>query len=402
MKVGVVFGVSELADPSAFEKKASDFLTALAREFEIMGGVFVSKKADFKGIKEEVDFNEADVLLIYPLTGGTENGLKEFAVYRKPVVIYGDPFNNSIAAGIELREYFRERLLPAVLVNSMEELKAALLGYEDMMEIFEKFLRVRLGLIGRVSPWLINERFELPYVHISLKKFYEYYGGVTEEEGWKAVEDVVSRAKEIREPDRKELTKAGKVYVALKRIVEDYKLDGFTIGCFDLIGKINTTPCLALAMFNAEGIPAACEGELNSLLGMVIARRFFNKPAFMGNIADYGEDYVILAHCTAPLIGRYILRTHFESGTGVGVAVELPKGRASLLKIRGRKAVVAGVEVVGIEKSEQRCRTQLKLRIEEAGDFIDGTIGNHHLLIYADSEELADLLSELGFEVMLY
>jgi L-fucose isomerase-like protein len=87
---------------------------------------------------------------------------------------------------------------------------------------------------------------------------------------------------------------------------------------------------------------------------------------------------------------------------GVGVEVFLPKEKASLLKIKGRKAVVAGVEVKERERNEQRCRTQLKLKVEEAKDFIDGTLGNHHLLAYVDSEELADLLSELGFEVMLY
>jgi len=118
VKVGVVFGISELADPRAFEKKASEFLSRLAGEHEVMGGLFVSTKSDFRRLKEEVDFNEADVLVLYPLTGGTENGLKEFAVYRKPVIIYGDPFNNSIAAGIELREYFRERLIPATLVKA--------------------------------------------------------------------------------------------------------------------------------------------------------------------------------------------------------------------------------------------------------------------------------------------
>jgi L-fucose isomerase-like protein len=135
---------------------------------------------------------------------------------------------------------------------------------------------------------------------------------------------------------------------------------------------------------------------------MALIRKFFDKPAFMGNIADYGDDHIILAHCTAPLIGGYILRSHFESGMGVGVAVSLPKGKASLLKIRGRKAVVADVEVLEQEMSEHRCRTQMKLKITEAKDFIDGTLGNHHLLAYVDSEELADLLSELGFEVMLY
>lgn len=402
MKVGVAFGISELANPRNFEKKASEFITALAREFDVVGGFFVSTKADFREAKAGVNFNEVDAIVLYPLTGGTEGALKEFAVYRRPIVIHGDPFNNSLAAGIELREYFRERLVPSTLVKNFNELKAALLGYEDMRETLDKFLRMRVGLIGRVSPWLINEKFELPYTRISLKRFYEYYDAVTDEEGWSAIEEVISRAADIREPDKKALIKAGRIYVAINRILEDYSLDGFTIGCFDLIGKIGSTPCLALAMFNALGIPAACEGELNSLLGMMIVRRFFDKPAFMGNVADYGENHILLAHCTAPLIGRYVLRSHFESGTGVGVDVQLPKGRASLLKIRGRKAVVAGVEVVGQEHSNVRCRTQVNIRIEDAMDFIDGTLGNHHLLVYIEGEELADLLSELGFEVMLY
>ncbi|WP_456453145.1 hypothetical protein [Thermococcus sp.] len=400
MKIGVVFGVSELANPKAFEKKVSKFLTLLAGEFEIKGGLIVSTRDEARS--EELDFKDVDAVLIYPLTGGTENTLKGFSYFRKPVILYGDTFNNSIAAALELREYFRDRLIPSALVKSLDELKAALLGYEDMKEMLERFLNLRLGLIGRVSPWLINEKFELPYIHISLKKFYEYYEATTDAEGWKAVEDIVAKAVEIKEPQREDLVKAGRIYLTLKRIVEDYRLDGFTIGCFDLLQKLKGTPCLALAMFNAQGIPAACEGELNSLLGMAIARIFFNKPAFMGNIADYGDDYVILAHCTAPLIAGYSLRSHFESGIGVGVEVGLPKGRASLLKIRGRKAVVAGVEVAGRERSESRCRTQLRLKIEEAKDFMDGTLGNHHLLVYADSEELADLLSELGFEVMLY
>ena len=398
MKVGVAFGISELANPKVFEKKASEFLMKLANEFEIEGGVFVSSKSETR----EVDFRDVDVIVLYPVTGGTENPLKEFAYYRKPIILFGDPFNNSIAAAIELREYFRDRLIPASLVKTFDELKAAILGYEDMGEILDKFLGFRLGLIGRTSVWLINEKFELPYVHISLKKFYEYYESITEAEGWKSVEEIIAKAKEIKEPQREDLVRAGRIYVALKKIIEDYNLDGLAIGCFEMLNKLKATPCLALAMLNAEGIPAACEGELNSLLGMMLIRKFFDKPAFIGNIADYGENHIILAHCTAPLISDYILRSHFESEKGVGVAVSLPKGKASLLKIRGRKAVVAGVEVVEQERSEHRCRTQMKLKIEEAKDFIDGTIGNHHLLAYVDSEELADLLSELGFEVMLY
>ncbi|WP_297499224.1 hypothetical protein [Thermococcus sp.] len=402
MKVGVVFGVSELADERAFAGKISEFMKSLSKEFDTVGGFILKKREDFKRAKDGVNFNEVDAILLYPLTGGTEGVLKEFAVFRRPTVILGDPYNNSLAAGIEIREYLRNRLVPSTLVKELSELKASLLAYEDMKGALDKFLKVRIGLIGRISPWLVNERFEIPYTHISLKKFYEYYDGVGDEDGWEVVKEVVENAEEIVEPRREALIRAGRIYLAIKKILGDYRLEGFTIGCFDLIRKLKATPCLALAMFNAEGTPAACEGELSSLLGMVVIRKFFEKSAFMGNIADFGRNHVILAHCTAPLLWRYRLRNHFESGLGVGVEAELPSGKGALFKFRGRKAVVAGVEVRGNERSENRCRTQMVLKIEDAPDFLDGTLGNHHLLAYVDPEELADLLSELGFEVMLY
>ncbi|AMQ19114.1 hypothetical protein [Thermococcus peptonophilus] len=402
MKVGLVFGVSELASPEAFREEAANFVRVLESDFDVIGGEIIQSRSDFKKLKEKINFNDVDALVLFPLTGGTEGFLKEFSVFRRPTVFYGNPFNNSLAAAIELREYFRDRLIPSTVVKSPEELKAALLAYDDMKDVLNRFLKSRIGLIGRISPWLINEKLDIPYTHISLKKFYEYYGKTTEERGWEAVKEIVENAEEIREPDRESLAKAGRVYFAIKRILEDYHLEGFTIGCFDLIGKIGTTPCLALAMFNAQGIPAACEGELNALIGMVITRKFFDKPAFMGNLADFGENHVIIAHCTAPLVSKYILRTHFESGRGVGVAVEFLPGKATLFKIRGRHAVVAGVEVEGNEFLESRCRTQVRLKLEDAPEFVDGTLGNHHLLAYVDPEELSDLLSELGFEVMLY
>jgi len=402
MKVGVVFGVSELADFKAFEKKASEFLTDLAGEFDVLGGFPLSTRADFKEAKSRVNFNNTDAIVIYPLTGGTEGVLKEFSVFRRPTVVFGDAANNSLAAGVELREYFRNRLVPSVLVRDFDGLVEALQDYNNRKDVLERFLRMRIGLIGRVSPWLINERFDIPYTSISLKKFYEYYDSVSDDDGWNAVRDVVEGARTVKEPDRDALTRAGRIFLAIERILKDYRLDGFSIGCFDLIGRINSTPCLALAMFNARGVPAACEGEMTSLVGMMVLRRFFDEPAFMGNIADYGDDYILLAHCTAPLWRNYLLRSHFESGIGVGVDAEMPEGDAVLFKLRGRKAVVAPVEVVGQEHAEFRCRTQVRLRLKDAREFVDGTAGNHHLLAYVDAEELAELLSELGFEVFLY
>jgi len=222
MRVGVVFGVSELANPKSFEKKASEFLTFVGEDFDVAGGFMLSSKADFKDAKERLNFNEVDAIILYPLTGGTEGFLKEFYVFRRPTVVFGDPFNNSLAAGIEIREFLRERLVPSTLVKDVNELKAALLAYEDSLETLEPFLRARLGLIGRISPWLVNERFELPYTRISLKKFYEYYERTSDEDGWKVVEEIFERASEVKEPGREALTKAGRIYLAIREILHDY------------------------------------------------------------------------------------------------------------------------------------------------------------------------------------
>ena len=100
MKVGVVFGVSELAGEQAFGRKVSEFLERLSADFEVVGGFLLRGKADFKEAKERVNFNEVDAIVLYPLPGGTEGFLKEVAVFRRPVVIFGDPYNNSLAAGM--------------------------------------------------------------------------------------------------------------------------------------------------------------------------------------------------------------------------------------------------------------------------------------------------------------
>ena len=57
-----------------------------------------------------------------------------------------------------------------------------------------------------------------------------------------------------------EIEKALNVYGGCQRLIEKYKLDAITVRCFELINYVPTTGCLALAILNTEGIPAACEG----------------------------------------------------------------------------------------------------------------------------------------------
>jgi L-fucose isomerase-like protein len=85
------------------------------------------------------------------------------------------------------------------------------------------------------------------------------------------------------------------------------------------------------------------------------------------------------------MVRGYALRSHFESGLGVGIQGELPHGPVTLARIGGadlRGLFVSDGELVANGKSEARCRTQVQLRLRDGlGTLLDHPLGNHHVLV---------------------
>lgn len=109
-------------------------------------------------------------------------------------------------------------------------------------------------------------------MHISYKSVQNIYN------------EVVGRASSI-EVSEKNIRRALKLYVAMKRFVQEYEASMLTITCAeDLFYENRVTPCLPLVLFNDEGIPASCEGDLSALLAMTFLAHISEKPAFMGNL----------------------------------------------------------------------------------------------------------------------
>lgn len=82
--------------------------------------------------------------------------------------------------------------------------------------------------------------------------------------------------------------------------MREKKLDAVTLSCFSLIEKLGTTGCLALALLNDEGIPAGCEGDLQSIFTLLIAKTLTGQAGFMANPAFINDDLneIVMAHCT--------------------------------------------------------------------------------------------------------
>ena len=113
-----------------------------------------------------------------------------------------------------------------------------------------------------------------------------------------------------------------RLYRAIKRICKEEKLSAVTVSCFKLIERTGTTGCLALAMLNDEGIIAGCEGDLQSVFTLLVAKALTGKVGFMANpsMINARNNEIILAHCTIGMkqTERYIIRNHFETRTATG------------------------------------------------------------------------------------
>ena len=177
-------------------------------------------------------------------------------------------------------------------------------------------------------------------------------------------------------------------------IVERYNLQGFTLRCFDLLEAYKNTACLAFGLLNEEGIVAACEGDVPSLLTMFFVKAISGMPSFQSNpsTVDFKNNTILFAHCTLPLnmTQKYSLTTHFESGLGIGIKGEMPLGKISVLKLAPSLKSDESVAFSGTIKRNlslpNYCRTQIEVEPEEGGIFslFKDNFGNHMIITYAD------------------
>lgn len=199
---------------------------------------------------------------------------------------------------------------------------------------------------------------------------------------------------------RKAYPGATQIYGALKELVARHELGALTLRCFDLLTTVGNTGCLALASFNADGLPAACEGDVPALLSMMIARSITGYTGFQANPAqiDVETGRMLFAHCTVPfnMVKDWQYDTHFESGIGVGIHGELPEGPVTVFKVDGKlsRHFAAEGTLLHNQYEDNLCRTQVVLQLspEDAKYFLTEPIGNHHIIIPGHCKALLEEL----------
>ena len=354
----------------------------------------------------EMDEVASQPLLIYFIaSGGAENGFKaNYQKTKEPYILLTTPGYNSLAASMEIMGFLAEHNLKGEILHGdydilAERLKTLL----AVAEAKEELSKSHLGCFGEPGGLIASDvdfdalrlKTGCNVTMFELDELIEEYhqGGYEENEYTEQLKNKGFKADEVE--------KALNVYGALKRLVKKYSLTAVTVRCFDLLNAIHTTGCLALAILNAEGIPAACEGDQKALLSMVIMRLLTGKSGFMANPStmDPKTAEIIFAHCTIPIDmpDEYYLTTHFESGIGVAVSPDIKPQVMTVFKCNGDlTAHYAGrAELLETMHRNNLCRSQMRLRLEEGTEyFAKRPISNHHIICKGDYKELIDAFFE--------
>ena len=383
---------SELHDPEATNAVTREFLSTIRQDYELKGSNYS-------------DYGSACLNLIYVRTGGTEGIFRRLLPElqgrsNRPFYLLTSGKSNSLAASMEILSYLQQHHIEGEIIHgSTAYINQQIALLQQVEKAYKTLYGSRLGIIGKPSDWLISSIADKEQIKAKL-------GIELVDIPMQALFDAVDKQDDKTNTEnadgdaiQKSIPGAERIYQALKDVVVQYRLQGFTLRCFDLLTTIKNTGCLALAKLNAEGYVAGCEGDVPAMLTMMIVRSLFGISGFQANPANINPETgeVLFAHCTIPfdMVEHYEYDTHFESGIGVGIRGYMKEGAVTIFKVSGdlsRHFITEGTLVHNQAKPDL-CRTQQVIQLSDKSQtayFLTHPIGNHHIILPGHQKELLE------------
>lgn len=163
--------------------------------------------------------------------------------------------------------------------------------------------RARIGFAGHRVPgmtetapneFLLKKAVGPIVMPLDLPILLERSTQMPDDEAMQRWKDLVTRAGSCKVTEEDGLY-AMKVYAALYEMIQEYGLDAVTVGCYPhLMGKV----CMSIALLADQGIPLACEGDVNGAVGQLMLTLLTGTPTHSTDWLDPLEDEtVVFSHC---------------------------------------------------------------------------------------------------------
>jgi L-fucose isomerase-like protein len=239
---------------------------------------------------------------------------------------------------------------------------------------------------------LIRERLGVTVKSVSQDELKNEYKRIKDSDVAEQIKTLMKLDRDRSWVNEAELSKALRLALAVRRLVDSQDADGCALSCFRLIEALNTTGCLALSQLNdSDDKIGACEGDLDAALTMMLARFLGVEHLWMGNPIIFPDNEIQLVHCTSARTDgeRSLpcrLMAHHESGKGVSLDVSIPEDRqVTLVRIGNdlKDIMICGGRTKSVDHL-QTCRTQARIEISSSSEFVAGMMGTHVICCAGD------------------
>ncbi|GAK56104.1 L-fucose isomerase 2 domain protein [Candidatus Vecturithrix granuli] len=356
--------------------------------------------------RQYVEFVDQQPDVLFFLSGGSERAAADMLEPNRFYTLIAFHEGNSYAAATEVKAYYNQHGARSVLLDY--DSRGTRFFVKNLYQSLKGIKRLRgqrLGLIGDVSDWLIASKIEAPLLQerlgIELRKI--PWSQLPSYQEQRPAEDFL-RAFQTEYSSNLEAT--AKVYALFKACIDREQLDAITVECFSLVTEHAVTACLPLGKFNADGVPAGCEGDIVSIVGMMLAKEVTGVIPWMANTVKIFGDMGLFAHCTISpgLLTDYTISTHFETGKGTAIQGYFREEEVTVLRLNNTldKAFIAPGKVLRRPKYDSACRTQLEVKLPPSAvqALRENPLGNHHLILPHDHTEVLSLACQvLGMEL---
>jgi L-fucose isomerase-like protein len=387
-KVKVIFPALKQGEPGwpyidyDYKRRTEEIISKLEEnipEIEFSKAILHSPEEARKMLDAEE--GNYDGYLVYLTTLWT--GIPEFTVLNYHPVVVADELFSGSGGFINTHSLIKKEKLPVVSIASS--------NFEDIVDgvklfpVMKKMKNSRILAVFDeegffVNSYVINrikEIFGTEVLQMKSEEMNSYYRGVDVSEAEKIKTKWIKEAAKVVEPSEDEILKSAKLFLAIKKAMDDKNADAFTVDCLSLCyeHKLPAYPCLSLFQLNNDGIPGACEADLESAITQMLIQYLTGRPSYVSDpVIDTATNQIIYAHCVATnrvygpdgLANPYIIRSHAEDRKGASVQSLMPlEETVTTVKVSLDKAfaIHQGKTIANVEQ-DKGCRTKLAAGVE--------------------------------------
>ena len=395
------------------EEKLKQLKKNLKSDVHILKPAIINEEKDISLLEKRQD--KAEAILLYKPRLGLGDCIIKISEFNLPTIIFND--EGLICNPLDALEYIypKENVWVAIDYQDLNNYLTALSTKKKLSQTkililnadyphWERFLcRIRGGREA------IKNKLGIDLEYVKSDDVIKRWKNVDEKTASQLAKKWIKEAENIVGAEEKDAISVARLYIVMKGLLEEKNAQALTMAYGD---NPLPVPCVAYTNLRDEGIPAACEADINSLLSMTIMHYIADKPSFMGNIfIDPADENVIISHCVCPrrMLGYntkpapYMLRPyHTEKFTGSLTAfVKMKKGQEiTLWRLSGDLKNMLITKGIVVDSTEYKgggayCRVKTKVKINDPRELVHKASGNHHVVVYGDYTDQLRKLNEI-------